>query len=100
MNEIFVEELQTCWKINPAQFPPSISSLEDVEIYYDVFRSLRRGSDSRTSDEGVLATDVEIVNRWVKEKSSGSNRGVSSMRAYYADMGLITKPFLRYTQAM
>ena len=44
------------------EFPPEIKSVEDVIERYSVFRSLRRGSDTRAINMKVSVNDIDVVN--------------------------------------
>ena len=82
-------------------FPADIKSNADVEEAYDIFCSLRRGSDSRAIDENVSRLDIEIINRWKAKESSGNRKAaMKGMVHVYADVELLKNPFLCYTKAM
>ena len=77
-------------------FPSKFETALDLRKSYQVFRTLRRMSDTRALEMKVSKTDIDLVNRWaLVEKASGLE-----MRQYYADITLILEPFLRYTKAM
>jgi hypothetical protein len=81
-------------------FPPQISSLEILRRRYQVFRTLRRTSDTRATETKVLTKDIDIVNRWEAVGHATGHKPSGPMRVYYADMSLLVGPFLRYTRAM
>ena len=81
-------------------FPTDIDSAELIIESYDVFRSFRRGANSRAMSRQVPEADVNAVLRWVKIEASGGLRPGMSMAQYYADPALLIPNFLRFTQAM
>ena len=68
MNEIFVELLSEMLEDRRELFPVDIITPSDVSDNYNVFRSLRRGSESRAMDMDVSEGDRYIVNRWRKKE--------------------------------
>ena len=101
MNQMFLSCLVSVYESEPNLFPRNITSVSDVEEKYNVFRSFRRGSDSRAKAMGVSVPDINTVNRWkTKEKSKGTAKPGGGMSNLYADVELLSEAFLRYTQAM
>ena len=100
LNGLFHEALTEIHSSNPDMFLTDIRTAEDVEANYNVFRSFRRGSDSRAIAKGVSVTDIEVVNRWLKKERAGGSRPHQSMRHHYADVNLLLDSYLRYTRAM
>ena len=101
MNEMLHEGLTEVWRINPKIFKDDILSGTDIEAKYDVFRSFRRGSDSRAMDQGVKQVDIDVVNRWKREERAGHRKpAFQNLSQYYADVTILLGPFLRYTRAM
>jgi hypothetical protein len=81
-------------------FPPNIASVENLRERYQVFRTLRRTSDTRATDETVSPKDIDIVNRWEAVGHGPGKKPTGPMRIYYADISLLLQPFLRYSWAM
>ena len=100
MNEMFVELLSEILEDRKELFPVDIITASDVCDNYNVFRSLRRGSESRAMDMDVSEGDRYIVNRWRKKERAGTSKIALSIDQSYVDVSLATSPFLRYTGAM
>jgi hypothetical protein len=81
-------------------FPTKIDSLEELRKSYQVFRTLRRTSDTQALEMKVNKDDIDVVNRWAGVEKAQGRRPAREMRHYYADITLLLKPFLRYTLAM
>ena len=100
MNEIFVELLSELLEERKELFPVDVITASDVCGNYNVFRSLRRGSESRAMDMDVSGGDRYIGNRWRKKERAGTSKIALSIDQSYVDMSLAKSPFLRYTGAM
>jgi hypothetical protein len=95
------EGLVHIWERSPKLFMDNIRTAEEVELKYNVFRSFRRGSDSRAIEQGLDRTVTDTVNRWkVVERAGGSRPVHGSMSQYYADAKLLKKVHHKYTYAM
>ena len=70
-------------------FLGNILSRADIEKRYNVYRSFRRGSDSRASAIGVSPIDIDVVNRWTKEEAAGTSRFSHKMKHYYTDVAIL-----------
>jgi len=81
-------------------FPPQIDTPEKIRNGYQCFRSFRRSSATRATEQGVLTPDVDVVNRWKTEENSKGKRPNVGMRQHYTQLDLLVEPFLRYTSAM
>ena len=81
-------------------FLADIVSRGDIEEKYNVFRSFRRGSDSRAIAMGVNPTDIDVVNRWSKKEAAGTSRTSHKMKHHYADVTILLPAFERYTKVM
>ncbi len=100
IDDSLLEVLEDLFESNQAWFPSKFETALDLRKSYQVFRTLRRTSDTRALEMKVSKTDIDLVNRWaVVEKAQGRRPGLE-MRQYYADITLILEPFLRYTKAM
>ena len=100
-NQVLHEALETLFAIEPKLFPKRFTNSQELKEWYHVFRTFRRGSDSRALAQGVAETDVNTVNRWAqKEKAKGKKMAHKKMYGYYAQTDIMMECFLRYTNAM
>jgi hypothetical protein len=100
MNELFIEVLSEIYDRRPELFGYDVKSVSDLSDKFNVFRSFRRGSESRAVAMKVSETDRYVVNRWKRKESAGSNRVGHSIDQHYVDVTLVNESFLRYTAAM
>ena len=100
LNNFFHEALVSIYESNPGLFLSDVKGPEDVEAKYNVFRSFRRGSDSRAIAQGIAKLDIDVVNRWKGVERSKGMRPNMTMAHHYADINFLTESFLRYTKAM
>jgi hypothetical protein len=100
LEDYLVELLEELYDENPSAFPPSIGSKDDIGTGYQVFRSLRRSSDTRALEMNVSQSDIDIVNRWHTVEAAKGNRPSFPMQQHYAQVELLLQPFIRYTGAM
>jgi hypothetical protein len=100
MNDALLELLEELFDSHRELFPPSISSKEILRQRVQVYRTLRRTSDTRAIEKKVRQTDIDVVNRWKAVESADGNRPNRPMRQHYAELELLIGPFLRYTWAM
>jgi hypothetical protein len=87
-------------KIVQLERPDLIPPETDVTVMYGVFRSMRRGSLSRATEEGLKGTDLDMINRWRKFETSGGGKPHMSMREHYLEIKLILKRILAYSKAL
>ena len=99
LDGMFLEVIEPLFDNERSLFPPDIER-EHLSSVYQVFRTLRKSSDSRALDMGVGQSDIDTVNRWSKVEKAGARRPRLEMRQHYAQPELLVKPFLRYTEAM
>jgi hypothetical protein len=66
---------------------------------YHVYRSFRRGSESRAVSKEVSPGDQYQVNRWRKRRKGGSNMS-QPIDQLHVNVTLAKEAFLRYTRAM
>jgi predicted solute-binding protein len=92
--------LQEIYSESPELFPKSISDADQIADKYFIFRSYRRGSDTRALNERVKIEDIQTVNRWKQHEKAGAKRPNLQMHQHYADLQMLLGPFLRYTAAM
>ena len=100
LNEIFHEALISLFRTREVEFPSVIKTEEDIREQFNIFRSMRRGSDTRAHEEQVPESDINIINRWKAERKAGTRQPGLSMPQMYTDPALLLKPFLWYTVAM
>ena len=100
MNTLFVECLTDIFERRPALFGVDVRSFDDLSDKYHVFRSFRRGSESRAVAKKVCEDDRYVVNRWRRKEVAGASRVSHSIGQHYVDVTLVTASFLRYTKAM
>ena len=77
-----------------------IKGEEDIVTKYFVFRSFRRGWNTRAKEVGVEQPDLETVNRWRIKERAGANKPGGAIDHMYADLSMLVGPFLRYSSAM
>ena len=78
--------------------PNLIESQIDVHEDFSIFRSLRKGSESRATEAGVCSREIDLINRWRKMENKGKRN--LPMRDYYLDLLLVKKRYLRYSQSL
>jgi hypothetical protein len=100
MSESLVAILEDLFDTHRELFPLDITSRESLKDRYQAFRTFRRSSDTRATEEGVAQADIDLVNRWETVERAKGKRQNMPMRLHYAQVELILKPFLRYTWAM
>jgi hypothetical protein len=100
MNDVFIESLIRIYDEKPDLFGFNIESSADLQEKFNVFRSFRRGSESRAVAMKISEADRYVVNRWKRKESAGSGRVGHSIDQHYVDVALVNESFLRYTAAM
>jgi hypothetical protein len=100
LDENLVELLEEIYDETPSLFPASIHTKDEIQSSYQVYRSLRRSSDTRALEKNVSQSDINLVNRWHTVETAQGNRPNLPMSQHYAQVELLLKPFLRYTGAM
>ena len=85
---------------NPRLFGLDIKEASDLSDKYNVFRSFRRGSESRAVAMKVSEADRYVANRWKKKETAGSNKVSHAIDQIYVDVALVKDAFLRHTEAM
>jgi len=94
VDRYFKDQLEVVQKKRPDLIESHINVHED----FGIFRSIRKGSESRATEMGVCSQEIDLINRW--RKMEGSQRRNMPMRDYYLDMLLIKRRYLRYSQAL
>lgn len=100
LNDLFHESLISIFDHKPHLFLGDIKGADEIETKYNVFRSFRRGSDTRAIAQGVAKLDIQVVNRWKGVERGKGMRPNMTMEHHYADVNFLTDSFLRYTRAM
>ena len=90
VDEFFKMQTQKVQNQKPDLIDPKVNVWED----FGIFRSFRKGSESRATEAGVSAREIDLVNRWRKNKHS------MPMRDYYLDMLLVKSRYLRYSKSL
>ena len=100
MNVLFLECLTEIFERQPSMFGVDIKTVEDIVDKYHVFRSFRRGSESRAVAMKVSEADRYVVNRWRRKEVAGASRVSHPIGQHYVDISQVSPSFLRYTKAM
>ena len=99
IDDCFKEALEDIFKTRRHLFPKTIKNRDDLKSSYQIFRSLRRSSDTQALEMKVTGLDIDIVKRWVEVEASKGRNISRPMKQEYADVTLLIKPFLLYTSA-
>ncbi|KAI2501534.1 hypothetical protein MHU86_12911 [Fragilaria crotonensis] len=100
MNEAFLELICEIYEGNPKLFGLDITSVGDLSEKFNVFRSFRRGSESRAVAMKVSEADRYVVNRWKRKETAGTGKVSHSIDQHYVDIAMVKDSFIRYTRAM
>ena len=100
INEMLHESLESIYGADKTLFPFGIQCVEDIRLRYGIYRSLRRGSDSRAVSQNVSTLDIQVVNRWSKKDCAKGDKISERMELHYADQNLLDDCFRRYMSAM
>ncbi|KAI2498449.1 hypothetical protein MHU86_16033 [Fragilaria crotonensis] len=100
MNSLLIECLTDILEQSPTLFGSDVKTAEDLVDKYHVFRSFRRGSESRAVAMKVSDADRYVVNRWRRKEIAGASRVNHPIDQHYVDVSLVSLSFLRYTKAM
>jgi hypothetical protein len=93
--------LEDIFDESPSMFPVTVrNNRDEIGGSYQVFRSLRRSSDTRAVEKDVSRNDIETVNRWHGLERAQGGRPLRPMYQHYIQSDLLVKPYLRYTKAM
>ena len=70
-------------------------------MYEDVgvSRTLRRTAATRAQEAGVSLPDIDRMNRWRSIENAAGRNANLRMRDHYADIRLLVKGLLRFSQA-
>jgi hypothetical protein len=97
LNDSLLEVLKDLFDSHRKLFPASILDKETLRKRIQVYRMLRRTSDTRALEQKVGQTDIDVVNHWKALERADGNRPHRPMRQHYAELELLIGPFLRYT---
>lgn len=100
MNNLFLDVLGDIYEEHPKLFGLDIRDSSDLSEKYNVFRSFRRGSESRAVAMRVSEADRYVVNRWKKKENAGTGKVSHSIDQHYVDVNMVKESFIRYTSAM
>jgi hypothetical protein len=101
LNTRFVECLCDIFEEKPGLFLDNIKNAGDIEMWCNVFRSLRQGSNSRALSQGMSDTCTSVINRWhLKETAKGKMPSFPIMPQHCADINLLTANVLTCTFGM
>lgn len=100
LDKMLVDILEELFDYKHTLFPASVETKDDIVDMYQVYRSIRRSSDTRAIEKKVKDSDIDIVNRWQKAEKAQGNRPAFQMKQHYASVEILLEPFLRYTYAM
>jgi hypothetical protein len=100
LNDSLLEVLEDLFDSDRDLFPASIPDKETLRKRIQVYRTLRRTSDTRALEQKVAQSDIDVVNRWKALERADGNRPHRPMRQHYAELELLIGPFLRYTWGM
>ena len=100
INEMLHEALESVYAEKRELFPFGVQTVEDIRLKYGIYRSFRRGSDSRALSKNVSTLDIQVVNRWSKKERAKGDKITERMELHYADQNLLDECFRRYTSAM
>jgi hypothetical protein len=93
-------EFHKALKVVQLERPDLIPEETDVTSMYGTYRSLRRGSLTRATEEGIKGTDLDMINRWRKFETNRGGKPHMSMREHYLEIKLVIKRTLAYSKAL
>ena len=93
-------EFHKALKIVQLQRPDLLPEDVDVGNIYGTYRSMRRGANTKATEEGVEEPVLDLINRWRKFESKRGGQPVMSMRQHYLEISLVLKRFLAYSEVL
>ena len=75
-----------------------IEATTDVNKVFAIYRSLRRGSQTRATEAGVDDRTIDMINMW--RENENRKMGAMPMRDHYLDMQLVLEKLLQYSRAL
>ena len=100
MNDAFLELIGEIYEESPKLFGLDVTDMTHLSEKFNVFRSFRRGSESRAVAMKVSEADRYVVNRWKKKELAGAGKLSLTIDPHYVDVSLVKDSFIRYTTAM
>ena len=100
MNDLFWTILEELYEEDSDDFPNAISSIEDIRSLINIYRTMRRTSNSRALAKKVGESDIKIIQRWRNLQTSRGKAPGEEMQVHYAEQELLNECFRRYTYAM
>ena len=100
MNKAFLELLSEIFEENPKLFGLDVTGVGDLSEKFNVFRSFRRGSESRAVATKVSEADRYVVNSWKKKEKAGMGKVLHNIDQHFVDFTMVEECFIRYTTAM
>ena len=100
MNDLFIEILSEIFEDHQDLFSVDIRTPGDLSEKYHVYRSFRRGSESRAVAKEVSVGDRYQIYRWRKRENATTSKMSQPIDQLYVDVTLVKEAFLRYTKAM
>ena len=94
VNQHFLTELARVQDQEPTLLEGGREVLEDFNIY----RSMRRGSESRATEVGIDSRIIDLINRW--KTAEGNKKSFGSMRDYYLELVLIKNRLTKYSASL
>ena len=82
------------------KFPHLMSTVENVEDEYGIYRSSRRGATLEAENRGVPPEVVNANNRWRASEKAGASQASETMRDHYIDVQLTVDHRLRFSAAL
>jgi len=100
MNEMLWTVMEELYSEDPDQFPKVITCLEDIPSHLQVYRFMRKTSDSRALEKGISTTDINLVNRWSSEMRAKGRKPSEHLCISYSQQDLLDNVYKRYSTAM
>lgn len=100
LDKCLVELLEELYHDDSSLLPAAVKNRDEIVDHYQVYRSIRRSSDTRAIEQKVADSDIDIVNRWQKVEKAHGSRPNFQMKQHHAEVEILLEPFLRYTFAM
>jgi hypothetical protein len=100
LNDSLLEVLEDLFDTHRELFPASILDKETLRKRVQVYRTLRRTSDTQALEQKVSQSDINVINRWKALERADGNRPHCPMRQHYAELELLIGPFLLHTWNM
>ena len=94
VNGQFLKELARVQDQDPSLLEGGREVLED----FNIFRSMRRGSESRATEVGIDSRLIDLIHRW--KTAEGNRQTFGSMRDYYLDLRLVREKLTKYSASL